>query len=284
MNELVVRIITGIIFVLVMVGGVVWNQYSFIALFAIIVGVCIREYHHIVDIRISGLRSWKRASKYVNVFFGLSILGLFFAIAKQVISVEFLLIISLFPMSWLMIEMYGKSDNPYINVVYNGSALMFIAIPMSTACFLAFSNGNYQPQFLLGILFFAWANDSLAYASGRLFGKTKLSPRYSPKKTVEGTIGGAIGAIGFGYLIYLYIPLLLPNASPVALHHWMILAAITSILSNYGDLAESMLKRNLNVKDSGNLLPGHGGFLDRFDGLLFTVPACATYVKLFNLM
>ncbi len=284
MNELIVRIITGIIFVLVMVGGVVWNQYSFIALFAVIVGVCIREYHHIVDLRISGVRSWKRASKYINVLFGLAILGLFFAIANQAISVEFLLVISLFPLAWQMIEMYGKSENPYINVVYNGSALLFIAIPMSTASFLAFSNGVYQPQFLLGILFFAWANDSLAYACGRLFGKTKLSPRYSPKKTVEGTIGGAIGAIGFGYLVYLYLPLLLPNATPTPLHHWMILAGITSVLSNYGDLAESMFKRNLNVKDSGNLLPGHGGFLDRFDGLLFTVPACATYVKVFNLM
>jgi phosphatidate cytidylyltransferase len=180
--------------------------------------------------------------------------------------------------------MYGKSENPYINVVYNGSALLFIAIPMSTACFLAFSNGAYQPQFLLGILFFAWANDSLAYASGRLFGRTKLSPRYSPKKTVEGTIGGAIGAIGFGYLAYLFMPQVFPENVSIPLYHWMILAAITAVLSNYGDLAESMLKRNLNVKDSGNLLPGHGGFLDRFDGLLFTVPACATYVKLFNLM
>jgi phosphatidate cytidylyltransferase len=100
MNELVVRIITGIIFVLVMVGGVVWNEYSFLALFAIIIGVCIREYHNIVDIRISGLRSWKRASKYVNVLFGLSILSLLFLVSKQFIPFDVLLIISLFPMIW----------------------------------------------------------------------------------------------------------------------------------------------------------------------------------------
>ena len=284
MSELVVRIITGIIFVLVMVGGVVWNEYSLLALFAIIIGACIAEYHNMINVKLGGTPAWKQTSKFLNVGLGLATLGLFFAIAKQLIIIEYLLLIVLLPAVWFVLEMYSKSDNPFINVAYKGYVMLFIAIPMSTAVFLSFSNGQFQSQYLLGVLFFAWANDSLAYASGRLFGKTPLSPKYSPKKTIEGTVGGAIGAIGFGYLAYILIPKVLPNALETPLHHWLVLAAITAILSNYGDLAESMLKRNLNVKDSGSSLPGHGGFLDRFDGLLFTVPACATYVKLFNLM
>lgn len=284
MSNLLVRIITGIIFVLVMVGGVVWSQYSFLALFALIIAVSIREYQNIIDLKLSGERSWKRASKYINVCFGLVILGLFFLAAKEDIPQEYLLVTVMFPSAWFIIQMYGNSDRPFINVAFNASALIFVAVPLSTACFMLFREGIYQHQFLLAVLFFAWANDSLAYVFGRLFGKHQLSPKYSPKKTIEGTVGGAISAVGFGYLAYILIPLVFPNSIPVSLFHWLVLAGITAIMSNYGDLAESMMKRNLNIKDSGSSLPGHGGFLDRFDGLLFAVPASCIYVNLVGLL
>ncbi|MEZ5002982.1 MAG: phosphatidate cytidylyltransferase [Chitinophagales bacterium] len=284
MSNLLVRIITGIIFVLVMVGGVVWSQYSFLALFALIIAVSIREYQNIIDLKLSGERSWKRASKYINVCFGLVILGLFFLAAKEDIPQEYLLVTVMFPSVWFIIQMYGNSDRPFINVAFNASALIFVAVPLSTACFMLFKEGIYQHQFLLAVLFFAWANDSLAYVFGRLFGKHQLSPKYSPKKTIEGTVGGAVSAVGFGYLAYILIPLVFPNSIPVSLFHWLVLAGITAIMSNYGDLAESMMKRNLNIKDSGSSLPGHGGFLDRFDGLLFAVPASCIYVNLVGLL
>lgn len=284
MSNLLVRIITGIIFVLVMVGGVVWSQYSFLALFALIIAVSIREYQNIIDLKLSGERSWKRASKYINVCFGLVILGLFFLAAKQDIPQEYLLVTVMFPSAWFIIQMYGNSDRPFINVAFNASALIFVAVPLATACFMLFKEGIYQHQFLLAVLFFAWANDSLAYVFGRLFGKHQLSPKYSPKKTIEGTVGGAVSAVGFGYLAYILIPLVFPNSIPVSLFHWLVLAGITAIMSNYGDLAESMMKRNLNIKDSGSSLPGHGGFLDRFDGLLFAVPASCIYVNLVGLL
>jgi len=152
--------------------------------------------------------------------------------------------------------------------MYNMGALTYLSISFSAATFLVFSNGAYDFKFILGIFFFAWANDSLAYVFGRLFGKTKLAPRRSPKKSVEGSIGGGISALGFGYLAYILIPLIFPQSGNISLLHWLIIAGITAIMSNYGDLAESMIKRNLNVKDSGTSLPGHGGFLDlRHSGL-----------------
>ena len=285
MNELWLRIITGIIFIVVMVGGMIWNEYSFLVLFALITSLCIREYHNIIDFNLSGERSWKRAAKYINICFGLTILCLFFVVGQQSISNDYLLVLTLFPGIWFIIEMYGNSKKPFTNVAFNATALLYVAIPLACAAFLVFSKGHYKPQYLLAILFFAWSNDSWAYVFGRLFGKHQLSPKYSPKKSVEGTVGGIVCTQGFGYLAFILIPLVFPNTHhPTQLHHWLILAGLTSILSNYGDLAESMIKRNLNVKDSGSSLPGHGGFLDRFDGLLFTIPACTLYVNLTGLM
>lgn len=283
MNELASRIVTGIIFIVVMVGGVIWHPLSFLLLFAVITGLCIREFHNIIDLKLSGERSWKRASKYINILIGLLVLGLIFMEESGRIPVQALLIITLMPCVWFIIEMYGKSSKPFVNLAFNATAIIYLAIPFSTACFIVFNDHVFQPQYLLAILFFAWANDSLAYVFGRLFGKTQLSPKYSPKKSVEGTVGGVVSAIGFGYLAYILIPLALPDSVPTPLTLYLILAGITAVMSNYGDLAESMIKRNLNVKDSGTMLPGHGGFLDRFDGLIFALPACAVFLELYEL-
>lgn len=283
MNELWVRILTGIVFIVVMIGGVIWNEYSFLALFALITALCIREYHNIIDLILSGERSWKRASKYINITIGLFFLVLFFCAGKRLIPMEYLMIIGLFPCTWFIIELYGKSHKPFSNLAFNATALLYLAIPFSTACVIVFKDGSYNHQYLLAILFFAWANDSLAYVFGRLFGRTKLSPKYSPKKTVEGTVGGFVSALGFGYLAYLLIPLIFPNSVSTPLYHYLMLAGITAVMSTYGDLAESMIKRNLNVKDSGKALPGHGGFLDRFDGMVFTLPATAVYINMVGL-
>ncbi|HZH68129.1 MAG TPA: CDP-archaeol synthase, partial [Chitinophagales bacterium] len=167
---------------------------------------------------------------------------------------------------------------PFTNVCYNSMALFYIAIPFSSASFLVFKMGGdiYDFKYLLAILFFAWANDSWAYLTGRFFGKHKLFERISPNKTWEGFFGGATVALLFAFLvnfIYNYY-----NISDIGVYHYLAMSAITVVTSTYGDLAESMIKRNLNIKDTGHVLPGHGGLLDRFDGLIFAIPACSLYI------
>ena len=124
-----------------------------------------------------------------------------------------------------------------------------------------------------------WASDVAAYFGGRAFGKRKLFPRISPKKTWEGAISGLFGAMAAGLLIYLiYHNLNIFNL--LDLKDWLILGAITAVFGITGDLVESMLKRSVNIKDSGNLLPGHGGFLDRFDAFIFVIPFAYLYIAI----
>jgi phosphatidate cytidylyltransferase len=155
-------------------------------------------------------------------------------------------------------------------------AIFYLAVPLSSASLLAFHSGEYSWNYLLAIMLFAWSNDSFAYLFGRFLGKHKLFERISPKKTWEGFFGGMAGSILFAYLVYILFPAW--TGHHVSLYTYVVLAILTTITSTYGDLAESMIKRNLQIKDSGTALPGHGGFLDRFDGLIFSLPACTLYL------
>jgi phosphatidate cytidylyltransferase len=157
-------------------------------------------------------------------------------------------------------------------------AIFYLAVPLSCASLLAFQSGDYSWHYLLAIMIFAWSNDSFAYLFGRFLGKNKLFERISPKKTWEGFFGGVAGAIFFAYLISLCFPGW--TGHNVSLTTYILLAIITAVTSTYGDLVESMIKRNLQIKDTGSALPGHGGFLDRFDGLIFSLPACTLYLTL----
>jgi phosphatidate cytidylyltransferase len=155
--------------------------------------------------------------------------------------------------------------------------ILFVILPF---CYLilffssvSYYNSENNARIVLGFFFLIWANDTFAYLVGRSLGKTKLFERVSPKKTWEGTIGGAACTQGIAWLISLYFTELLPV-------HWHLLAVIVSVFGTLGDLVESMFKRSLGVKDSGNILPGHGGILDRFDGVLLSAPFAVSYLML----
>lgn len=278
MNELVQRIVTGIFFVIILIGGVVWNEYSFMLLFGLLTILSINEYYNIIQDKLNAGVDWKTLYKFLSTIFGVVIFAIIFLVSSGKIPLIYLTLIAAFPLCWFVIEMYHESDSPFTNVCYNSMALFYIAIPFGSASFLVFKQGGdvYDFKYLLAILFFAWANDSFAYLTGRLFGKHKLFERISPKKTWEGFAGGAVFTIlfafGVNYLFKYY------NLSDISIAHYLAMAGITVVTSTYGDLAESMIKRNLNIKDSGHALPGHGGFLDRFDGLIFSIPACSIYI------
>jgi phosphatidate cytidylyltransferase len=279
MGDITTRVITGIFFLIVMIGGVIWNEYSFLVLFSLLIILCISEYHNIIHDLLSSSEKWKMIYKLINTIFSVLIFGIVFLVASKKITLISLSLICGFPLTWLVIEMYTKSERPFYNVCLNSMAIFYLAIPLSSASLLAFYAGEYSWHYLLAIMVFAWSNDSFAYLFGRYFGKHKLFERISPKKTWEGFFGGMAGAVLFAYIVYLLFPVW--TGYKVELITYIILAVITSVTSTYGDLAESMIKRNLQIKDSGSALPGHGGFLDRFDGLIFSLPACALYLTFF---
>lgn len=280
MSDITTRIITGIFFLIVMIGGVILNEYSFLVLFSLLVVLCINEYHAIINGLLSSTEKWKITYRSINTVFSVIIFGIVFLVANGKIPLISLSLVCGFPLTWLVIEMYTKSERPFYNVCLNSMAIFYIAIPLSSSSLLAFNAKEYSWHYLLAIMMFAWSNDSFAYLAGRFLGKHKLFERISPKKTWEGFWGGIAGSILFAYILSILFPMW--TGYDVSFATYAVLAVITSITSTYGDLAESMIKRNLNIKDTGTALPGHGGFLDRFDGLIFSLPACTLYLTFFR--
>jgi phosphatidate cytidylyltransferase len=187
----------------------------------------------------------------------------------------------LIPMSFLFLmikELYNSSKNTLNNLTYGIFGMVYIFFPITSLFFIGFYDNyswvdSFQQELLLGFFVLIWANDTGAYLAGSAFGKRKLFERISPKKTVEGSIGGLILATGVAYAASLY-------ASQISLLDWMVIALIVVVFGSLGDLFESMLKRKVDVKDSGKLIPGHGGILDRFDSILFAAPVVFTYLAL----
>ena len=181
------------------------------------------------------------------------------------------------PLLWMYLrELYRKSTNPFQNLAYSLLGPIYAVLPFSFFYALAFRTGAYNYQLPLGLLLLIWANDTGAYMTGVKFGKNRLFERHSPKKSWEGFIGGLLFGLISAWILSLYF-------TQMELTDWLLISLITSVLGTYGDLTESMLKRSLNAKDSGGLLPGHGGLLDRFDSLFFAAPAVYIFLYLKDL-
>jgi len=173
-----------------------------------------------------------------------------------------------------LIKLYRPSDEkPFTNLGFTFLGIIYVSIPFAILHISAFSSGDYSYQIILGLLFFVWASDTGAYFAGIRFGKTKLFARVSPKKSWEGSIGGTLLAFATAF-VFSYFFKDLPQWK------WFAMAGIMVIVGTYGDLIESLFKRSMEVKDSGSVIPGHGGFLDRFDGLLLSAPFIAAFLKL----
>ena len=151
--------------------------------------------------------------------------------------------------------------------------LIYLVLPFYFLISIPFIFGDYQPEILICILIFIWVNDSFAYLVGKNFGKNKLFKSVSPKKTIEGFIGGLVFSLIAAFFITQQ-----HNNQKITLLDWMIIAAILSIIGTIGDLIESKFKRQANIKDSGNIMPGHGGLLDRLDSLFFAAPFVYLYL------
>ena len=180
----------------------------------------------------------------------------------------------LLPIAWSSVfiqELFKKTAVPFTNIAYTYLGVIFAVIPFIFFHSLAYGRGLFNFHIPLAFLLMLWANDTGAYLVGSRFGKTKLFERHSPKKTLEGFVGGVIITGVVAYIISIYF-------TDVNLQQWICVGVLISVFGTAGDLVESMFKRSINVKDSGDILPGHGGLLDRFDGFLMAAPIVYAYL------
>lgn len=268
------RFTTAVIFVCIMVAGHFTGEITFTLLFLFIAAGCLWEFFGLtldLHTRRDKIRKW------LGVLLGLLPFGLVTALSiSQVRDPEaFVSIASLlfapFVFTIFIYELYSHSKEPFANIAFMILGLFYIGVPFALVDFIAFDGDDFRATIVLGLLVLTWVNDTGAYVTGSLIGKTPLFPRISPNKTWEGSSGGVVVTLVFGYLLSLIF-------DDIPVGQWLGLALIVAIFGGLGDLVESMLKRSVNVKDSGNLLPGHGGLLDRFDAFIFVVPFAAAYI------
>jgi phosphatidate cytidylyltransferase len=286
MKNLITRTASGIVFVVLMVLGILWTPYSFVALFSIILFGSLNEYFNIT----AGKREPGKAkisAKWLVIVLGLLVYWRSFLLSMPPASglpdVDHLAIAFFqvlmrlrdanLPMNALVpalvfivfaYELFTKSENPFANIGWNVIAIFWVLVPIVLTNQIFFKYGG---PFLVAVFALIWIYDSASYACGSVLGKHPMFQRISPKKTIEGMLGGAIFTILFAYFFNHC-----PELAVFSNIKWVIIAVVIIISATFGDLVESLLKRSLDIKDSGSIMPGHGGFLDRFDAFLFAVP------------
>ena len=265
MNNFVKRTLSGILFVALIIGSILLSQFAFAAVFALISGLAVLEFHKLTN----------SASVNVNSVVGLTgALLLFvssFLHASGIFPSIGYTIYGLYVVIILITELYRRKINPINNWAYFIMGQIFVALPFSLLPFIAYIS-NYQPLVLLAVFVTIWVNDTGAYLVGVTLGKHRLFKRISPKKSWEGFFGGALVSLLSGYLFSVLIP-------EISLLQWFIFSEIIVVFGTYGDLLESLLKRTVNIKDSGTIIPGHGGVLDRFDSMLLAAPVIFIYLN-----
>ncbi|WP_311435741.1 phosphatidate cytidylyltransferase [Hoylesella timonensis] len=282
-KNLITRSITGILFVAIMVTSFL-QSVNMIVVFALITGLATWEFTGLVN-EYKHVNVNRRITTVAGVYFFLAVAGVNSgAIQTNAVFVPYLLTIIYLFISGL----YTKSSDSVNDWAYTMLSQMYIALPLSTINVIAFRQAadglNYYYYLLpLSIFIFLWTNDTGAYCTGSLFGKHKLFPRISPAKSWEGSIGGGILVLIVASIMY-YIESQGENLSGLNLIEWLGLGLVVVVFGTLGDLVESLLKRTLGIKDSGNILPGHGGILDRFDSSLMAIPASVVYLYTLTLL
>ena len=278
MNEkkknLIIRSVTGVLFVAIMVAGFL-NVQAMTLLFALITGLTMWEYTGLVNEYAEDVCVNRFISTVAGVYLFLAVAGWVNGIVNgfMVLTPYLLTLLYLF-----ISELYLKAENAIHDWAYTMLGQMYIALPFSLINILGALGGNGTKIMVLPLCLFVflWVNDSGAYLSGSLFGKHKLFPRISPGQTWEGSIGGGLLVIVAACVVAYVING--RNLTPEYLLMWVGLGVIVVFFGTWGDLVESLFKRTLGIKDSGNILPGHGGMLDRFDSSLLAIPAAVIYL------
>ena len=272
-NNFIQRAVTGVLFVIVLVDCILYSPLSFGILFTIISALSVHEFAQLVS-KSSEVSINKTITALGGAYLFLALMS--FCTQQSVGARVFLPYLGL--LLYMMItELYLKKKNPTGNWAYSMLSQLYVALPFALLNVLAFQNSpetgsvTYNPILPLSIFVFIWLSDTGAYCVGSLIGKHRLFERISPKKSWEGSIGGGIFSIASSLGFAHFFPFM-PG------WQWVGLAIVVVIFGTWGDLTESLMKRQLGIKDSGNILPGHGGMLDRFDSALMAIPAVVVYL------
>ena len=272
-NNFIQRAVTGVLFVIVLVGCILYSPLSFGILFTIISVLSVHEFAQLVS-KSSEVSINKTITALGGAYLFLALMS--FCTQQSVGARVFLPYLGL--LLYMMItELYLKKKNPTGNWAYSMLSQLYVALPFALLNVLAFQNSSetgsvtYNPILPLSIFVFIWLSDTGAYCVGSLIGKHRLFERISPKKSWEGSIGGGIFSIASSLGFAHFFPFM-PG------WQWVGLAIVVVIFGTWGDLTESLMKRQLGIKDAGNILPGHGGMLDRFDSALMAIPAAVVYL------
>ena len=291
MKNFIIRTITGVIFVAAIVASFLRPE-AMVLLFSIVTGMTIWEFTGLVN---------EREHVTVNRFI-CTVAGVYFfyamtyfcsdlyaGVAKSVVFIPYLVTV----IYLLIAELYLKQEDPVQDWAYTMLSQMYIALPFSLLNVLAFTANSsgmvvFNTLLPLSVFIFLWVNDTGAYCVGSLLGRHKLFPRISPGKSWEGSIGGAVFVLVVAWLIGSYDNMLILDAETsrsamLSIPEWLGLGIVVVIFGTWGDLVESLFKRTLGIKDSGNILPGHGGMLDRFDSSLLAIPAAVVYLYTLSL-
>lgn len=268
MSPILIRTISGAIYIILMLGSVVLGSYIFGAVQLVFLLLCLLEFQKMY----SGAET--SVNKTGFIFSGVLSYLIVLLFLWQVWNIKFVLLI--IPVIFILIisELYRKNKLPILSLGISILGLIYIVVPFVLLNFFFYTEMNYASptgSILAGFFIVIWGNDTFAYLSGMALGKHKLFERISPKKTWEGVLGGALFSIITAVVLSYFF-------SAYTIFEWIGFALTIVIFGTFGDLFESLIKRTLGLKDSGNMMPGHGGILDRFDSILMAAPFAYTYI------
>jgi phosphatidate cytidylyltransferase len=267
------RSITGSVFLLVVISAIVFSAWTFGALFLLLIILGLHEFYTLLE------KSGQHPQKWLGILSGSLIYVVLFLNNSSelgITSFTFPIYIPAFFFIFIW-ELFRKKEKPFNNIALTFLGIFYVAAPISLWNLVSINHTpfaaslSYNWHYLLGFFFIMWTADTGAYLAGRFLGKHKLFERISPKKTWEGLAGGILLSLFVAWINSRYY-------HELTLRQWLIVALLTASFGTLGDLVESMLKRSIDIKDSGNLLPGHGGILDRFDGVFIASPFVVTYL------
>lgn len=268
-SNFVQRFFSIVLFTPVIVFSIFWSSWTYFFLFFYVVMLSMLEFYKLMKhANVSPMRG-------CGVWLGLLLYTISFAyyLQNSLAPIWSYIYVPLFFSIYIVALYSRRSSNPFLNIAVTFLGVLYIAIPFGMLHYLAFYQGVYSYQLILGLLAIVWSQDTGAYLVGSTMGKSKFFERVSPKKTWEGAFGGLLSTIITSYVIAHFFDIL-------PLWQWICIAGITVFTGTYGDLVASLLKRSVDVKNSSEMIPGHGGLLDRIDSLLLTIPIVVAFLKM----